>query len=395
MVTHRNKKTSFATREQELLLRATLLDGQDALAAWQAWKAMVDLEGHHDNGSYRLFPLLYKNMERNGNKDPFVTRLKGIYRQAWYKNHRLFHDMSIILRHLHDAGIRTMVLKGAALAVLCYENYAVRPMADVDVLVHPSQVLLAIDILEKEGWKPTTELTEDDLLYRHSKQLKDCSGKEFDLHWHLLSDSCWDGADTDFWDGAVSLTIGGVSTLSPNPADMLLHVIVHGVKWNPEPPIRWIADAVSLIKMVKPGIDWMRFMAQAKKHRVVLHVRKALNYLHDTYGILIPSVVLHTINNVRISPMETLEYKYVTRNPEISSDTFLGSLSGAFPEYVMEYRRLHNGAGGVRAIRGLTKYLQYRMKKDNLSDLLSYLIFRSIRITKNKLFSRPRSSGSG
>ncbi len=67
-----DKKVLFATREQELLLEAALLDGEHAINAWQQWKSIVDLEDHHDGGTYCLFPLLYKNLQRYGIEDPFM-----------------------------------------------------------------------------------------------------------------------------------------------------------------------------------------------------------------------------------------------------------------------------------------------------------------------------------
>jgi len=383
-------KILFATREQELLLQAALLEGDKAISAWQKYKKKVALEGHHENGSYRLFPLLYRNLQRNNIEDPFMHRLKGIYRQAWYKNQRLFYDISKILSSLHDERVRTMILKGAALTILHYKNYAVRPMADVDVMVHTSEALLAVDVLKRLGWKPTTDLTEADLLYRHSGQFIDNSGKEVDLHWHLLYDSCWDGCDDDFWDGAVPLTLGGVPTLAANPADMLLNVIVHGVKWNPEPAIRWIADAITLINSSDPGIDWGRLISQAKKHRVVLHLKKALNYLKDIYRPHIPSAYMKTINSIHTSPMEFLEYQYVTRNLYPGSHTTpIHQMINFCLSYFFRYRRLCLNKGSVKgfSITDLFNYILYREKKKNAHDLIISLASRGMRNTKRSLLS--------
>ena len=110
-----HRQNFFATYDQELLLKAALLQGPDAIHAWQEWKDNTDLEGHLDRGSFRLLPLLYKNLLRHRVKNPFMNKLKGIYRREWYKNQMLFFEMSKVLRYLHDKGIRTMILKGAAL----------------------------------------------------------------------------------------------------------------------------------------------------------------------------------------------------------------------------------------------------------------------------------------
>ncbi len=383
-----DKEVQFATREQELLLQAALLEGEDAISAWQQWRSIVDLEGHPDNGSYRLLPLLYKNLQRYGVEDPFMERLKGIYRLEWCKNQRFFYEMSKVLKYLHDAGIQTMILKGVALTVLHYKNYAVRPMADIDILVPTSQALSTINLLNKAGWIQSTNLIDDYLHYRHSMQFKDQSGRELDLHWHVLFVSCKEDFDTLFWDGAVPIRINEVSTYALNPTDTLFHVIVHGVMRNPEPPIRWIADAMCIINSTYSEIDWPRLIIQAKKNQVVLRLKEALNYLHEKFQAPIPNSILDSMNQLPISRIESLEYHYIMN--ELNPDTHLGG----FQIYLVEYLRLTNGTGLLWKIIGLPKYLQYRMNAKSLHNLFSYLIYRSIRITKKKLLSRLCTNNS-
>ena len=71
--------------QQELLLRAALLEGEAALSAWQQWQAEADLD-HLDYGSFRLLPLLYQNLQRHQIKHPWLPTLKGIHRRTWYQN---------------------------------------------------------------------------------------------------------------------------------------------------------------------------------------------------------------------------------------------------------------------------------------------------------------------
>jgi len=389
-----DKEVQFATREQELLLQAAILEGEDAISAWQQWKSIVDLEGHHDNGSYRLLPLLYKNLQRYGVEEPFMERLKGIYRLEWYKNQRLFYEMNKVLKYLHDAGIQTMILKGAALTVLIYKNYSVRPMADIDILVPISQISLTINLLKDAGWTPTTDSIDGNLRYQHSMQFRDQFGKELDLHWHPFFESCGNNSDRDFWERSVSIQLADVSTLALNPTDTLLHVVVHGAMWNPEPPIRWIADAMSLINSSDKEIEWTRFINQAEKHKVVLRVKEALHYLQDKFQACIPMSIMDKINQIPISFTERLEYRYPRETPDTISNTFVGKLLGGFPRYLVIYLRLTNSTGLLRKITGLPRYLQYRLHAKSLHALFFYLISRNIRITKNKLSSRLRANNS-
>lgn len=371
----------LATREQELLLKAALLEKADAVDAWEKWKSNTDFEDNLDQGSFRLLPLLYKNLKRHNLEDSLMNRLKGVYRLAWYENQKLFYDMSKILRYLHDAGIKTMILKGAALSLLYYKNDGVRPMGDVDILVPTSQASLAIDLLKRAGWIQTTTSVEGDLSYRHAMQFKDQSGKEFDLHWHVLFESCWEDSDNDFWEGAVPIAMCGILTAALNPADTLLHVVIHGVRSNTVPPIRWIADAMSVISSSDLEIDWKRLIQQAKKHHVGLRLKKGLNYLNDKFQARIPNSVMAEINDIPISQIERIEYRYIMNSQE-------NALLGAFPGYFAEYLRLTNGTGLLPSVIELPRFLQYKYNAKDFRQLLSLLVSAGIRRTTKKLLSK-------
>ena len=89
-------------------------------------------------------------------------------------------------------------------------------MADIDVLVPTSEAVIAIDLLGRAGWTPIAGFMDNDLHYRHAAQLTHKSGKELDLHWHLLQDSCRKDSDTDFWNNAVPAQMKDVSTKALN-----------------------------------------------------------------------------------------------------------------------------------------------------------------------------------
>jgi len=93
-----------------MLLQAAHLQGKDAIKAWQEWKSGVDID-HLDAGSYRLLPLLYRNLRNNGVTGSLMEKFKGIYRLTWYRNQLLFRKMTTLLSSFHNAGIQTMILK--------------------------------------------------------------------------------------------------------------------------------------------------------------------------------------------------------------------------------------------------------------------------------------------
>src|SRR5919112_3519361 len=77
------------TQEQELLLRAALREGKEALDAWRQWLKTVGID-RLDFNSQRVLPLIYHNLRTHlrtqDAKVPSLGRLKGTYRHTWCKN---------------------------------------------------------------------------------------------------------------------------------------------------------------------------------------------------------------------------------------------------------------------------------------------------------------------
>jgi hypothetical protein len=358
----------WPTHEQALLLRAALLSGQPALNAWEQWEHSVDID-HLDQGSHRLLPLLYRNLQTLGVEHPLIGRFKGVYRRTWYENQLLFNNMFKVLRMFHDAGIKTMVLKGAALVLLYYKDYGLRPMSDFDLLVPTEQTSAAIRLLEQAGWKAGMEqkITERHTFVRHSLEFMDATGQQFDLHWHLLWESCQAGADQDFWDHALTLTTQGVASHTLNPAYLLLHTCVHGAQWNSVPPFRWIADAMMILNSTESEMEWDRLVSQAEKRRLTLPVREALGYLADKLDVPIPLPVMARLHAAPVSKLERVEYACKTCNYQRN-----------FFKHVLvhwlNYSRAAETGNVFRKLVGFIKHLQLLFGLKHLWQLPGYAV---------------------
>jgi hypothetical protein len=247
MIAVNNEPGCWPNRNQELLLRAALLPREPALKAWDEWKRSVNLDVI-DYGSHRMVSQLYRNLQRLGIKDPLMDRLKGVYRYYLYKNEILMHRIGILLSAFAEAGIETMVLKGAALIQLYYRESGLRPMLDADVLVHARDAEQAMEVLLKSQWQPFRYgHPQMRIPIVHSTPFEDEAHRQVDLHWHLFWECFNASDDDDYWKQAVSIKIGGVQTLALGPTHQLLHTCWHGARWNEVPPIRWVADAMAIL----------------------------------------------------------------------------------------------------------------------------------------------------
>lgn len=284
---------SWPTPHQKLLLQAALASGEPALAAWVQWRHEVDIENDVlDLGSFRLLPLVYHNLKQNGASDLWMERLRGIHHQAWVQNQIQFNACVAVLAALHQAGIETLVLKGAALTRDYYPTHGVRPMGDFDVLVPTHQTSQAVVLLGELGWLPTDRpLARLDQAYfeiRHAQNFATPEGRQLDLHWHVLPNAVADSVDHHFWTASVPLSIHQVKTRALNATDLFLHVCVHGATWAPVPPVRWVADAMMILKKAGDQIDWDRLVFMAALCRASLALEATLTYLQETLAAPIP-----------------------------------------------------------------------------------------------------------
>jgi Uncharacterised nucleotidyltransferase len=79
-----------------------------------------------------------------------LAALKALYCATAIRNTLLYRELEALLRALRTLGAPVIALKGAALADTVYQDRALRPMSDVDLMVRKEQLLDVEDL--SEGW---------------------------------------------------------------------------------------------------------------------------------------------------------------------------------------------------------------------------------------------------
>jgi hypothetical protein len=289
---------------QALVLKAALSPPEEGKLAWESWRAAIDFDDI-DHGSMRLLPLVYRNLGAESFDSEVAGRMKGIYRRSWTHNQMLFRRAAGAITKLSEAGIETMVLKGASLSLLAYGSAGVRPMDDVDVLVPIERRVEAVEVMRAGGWRPEKEDVEAWARVHHSIGIAGPEGGNMDLHWFSL----WQPArDEPLWTSAVALELSGAQTLAPCPADQLLLVCVHGTPWSPLPPFRWIADAAAVIRSAG-DLDWDRLVSEAERRQLTVASAAALGYLREEFDLAVPEIVLDRLQAVPASHHERAAFR--------------------------------------------------------------------------------------
>lgn len=280
----------WPTRPQSDLLQTIFGPDERVAESYAAWRSAVDLDVGLDAGSYRLLPLLDYRLRGLGLDDAITGRLRGIYRRSWIDNHLLFARVGELLNRLADAKIETMLLKGAPLALVYYPRPECRPMGDIDVLVHERDASRAERLISDAGWPRMLPRARLERLQMHAVSLSN-GAQEIDLHWRGLFETRTAASVRWFWEGAVPFQFGEVGSLRPRTTVLLLSVIVHGLRANPVPPVRWVADAMTILRHEAEAIDWDDLTSFAIRQRLGWRTGLGLDYLRKQFAAPIPAEI--------------------------------------------------------------------------------------------------------
>ena len=262
---------------QELLIKACLLDDAGAArAAFRDWSQADDLF-FVDNGLNLFLMLLYERIKQWGETYRDHDRLRGVVRHAWVMHQRFRRDIHQIGSTLGSAGIPVMLLKGAALNVNAYPD-ANRLMSDVDIAVPRSQLRQATEALKSAGW--TSNFRNLDLLPMVTHACQFYRGdSQLDLHWEFFHGRPLDPTImADIWQSARTTALDGIHYRMLPPECGLIHTCEHGLRYNPTPPMRWLADAFFQLRY-GGDLDWHALQALAARLGLSQHVGLTLSYL--------------------------------------------------------------------------------------------------------------------
>jgi hypothetical protein len=337
------------TPDERLLLRAACLPDERAAEAWQEWLRRNDLQDT-DKTSFELLAAVYRNLNGLGAATPPL--LRGIYNRSWVNNQKLFQSVAAVLRIFAEHAIPVLLLKGGALSTRYYHDSGTRPTYGVDVLVPAETAQAAYDLLRANGWKPL--ITPGGPMAHvvcvvRSCEMRAADGTNLDLHWHAMVDRYGPRADGDFWDGAVEQVFNRVPALTLCAPDLLLHVIVHGSKWESTRSVVWLMDAYRIIASAGERFDWQRLAVQARQRSAVLPVTVALDYLRRELGAPVPEATTLSLRRRRLSFMERLGYR-----AEGTGDSFFAM---AF-RHILGHLRRTQGRSPLYRLHSWVWYLQ-------------------------------------
>ncbi len=299
---------------QLLLLKAATLSLSEASHAWHLF--VTHSVDQLDASGDRLLSLIYFNIAIRLHQNHFsqCDFLKMKYYAIFSENYFLCSAFLPVLSQMLDAAIPVLALKGLPYLTLYYKNSGARKMMDIDIMVSPERFVDAALILEKNGWRTFKCRSLKNYDHRECIELTyfDDANNSIDLHYHLLHFIYYTAADDDYWKAAIPFTWHYQTMLTLNSADHLLHCCFHGnLVGEYIQPLRWIVDAFYIIAGSK--IDWHRLIFLSERKSLSLFMLNSLRYLKINFNAEIPTFVLTSLENIKITIYDKLFYKGMHR----------------------------------------------------------------------------------
>lgn len=277
-----------ASPDSQALAELRALVSEDGFD-WAAWLARAK----------SLEPLLYRALHGRGILPPAVDeQLEAALASNWIRSEIAARDLDSILRCLSNAQAPVILLKGAALATAIYGDPALRPMVDLDLLVHPGDVERVLEALRGLGYEQlAAEMRlRDAVAYSNEIQLIRPGGTEIpvEIHWSLLDNPLYRDKPSEswLWDTAVPLRLGAWETQMLGPEAQILHLCAHLALHHGGEGLLPMNDIVEVLQRYQGQIDWRVLMAQAQAADLVLPLQQILPRVARGWGATIPAETL-------------------------------------------------------------------------------------------------------
>jgi hypothetical protein len=386
------------TAQAELLLTCLRLeDSEPKLARLQAltaadWEAAIEQARLHG-----LTPVLYWQIKKIPGQltlpAPRLLELRTNFLNSAARNMLLYRELATILGALQGQGIPAILLKGLHLAKLVYPEPALRPMADIDLLLHKDDLSRAAQILQELGYSAGREfdLGREARKHQHIPPFYQPGKAPVELHWTIATPTGPLKVDLDgLWRRAQPAEVAGLPALVLAPEDLLLHLSLHLLQDEFIGGLRRLYDIAALASCPGLPIDW----AVSGRRAVAWGSQKSLFlvlYLaHTLFGAPVPQAVLDQLRPADFTPqIETLARQRALSVPplvpelhpdlarlrrrkplRVKTGVLLGTLF-PYPEYVAAKYSLPPGSRKV--------YFYYLVRLKDLARRYGWQFWRILR----------------
>ena len=293
-----------ATALRTLILRLTAGDH----AAFLALPALRDVDWRHLNhlaDLHHLTPILHANRGVHGKAWPVPSAVGEVWRNGYRASALAVmaheHALRKISRLLNEIGEPFAALKGSWVALNRYDHPALRPMRDIDILVHPERARDVFALFRAHGYElapfaryqPGEESALPERLMgdgnKHLPPLV-CPDTRVcvELHFRLFLPNAPGRPDSfddpsSLLDRRIYGRIGDAVIPYLSETDCLLHLIVHSVYEHGFDNGPLVLNDIAVL-IDRGDIDWQAFWNRARGGRWTRGCALALRLVERFFG---------------------------------------------------------------------------------------------------------------
>lgn len=218
--------------------------------------------------------------------------LRASYLRTSVENTARLERLERLERRLASAGVRHVRLKGAALLGEVYDDPALRPMSDVDLLIGRADVSRAVRAVAPLGYTPADlgELDPDSARGRrtyHVQLVGETAETEplVELHWDLTQpDGLLRSLQLD-----IPAVIEARRGVRPSPEDTLLILATHLARHYFR-GLMWLADIALLLRRYSESMRWERLWSRAEAAGALCVLSATLRATERVFGVHAPAL---------------------------------------------------------------------------------------------------------
>lgn len=225
-----------------------------------------------------------------------LARLAVLRRKVTSDNLLLLARLEEALDLLRSEGIRPVLLKGSDTLHRFYGRFDERTLDDVDLLLHPSRVGLALRTLAGAGWNvPTGERWTRWARSSHHVPLHSPGPVpvDFEIHWNLVQERRYELDVEELLGRAVPTQVEGREALRLEDHDAVAHLLLHHVSHYFDRRLKWVLDLAHLSR--GDGFRWDAVAERLHRWGGLQASGMALRHLHALHPEAVPDEAMRAV----------------------------------------------------------------------------------------------------
>jgi hypothetical protein len=260
---------------------------------------------------HAVTPLLYYGLNQvlrhSGISRPIsnhiLTHFENLFQQNQARNNRLYNVIGQISQAFELANIPLLGLKDIQLAREVYPDIGLRPIGDLDLLIHHQDYPKAAQCMAELGFLPLPDPNIPfTLKYAWAHHFRrstdnvwvDVQWNVLQLEWDKYGEGSFDFEIDRMWRNATVMHGDSWQLLVPKPEDMLFHLCMH-LEGHAYAELILFCDIVELLQTYQNRFNWLYLLELGKKYRVESSIFYVLLLTQRLFDITLPPFILNAL----------------------------------------------------------------------------------------------------